>query len=148
MIFQGGVTAVNKNTFALFVVGFFLCVATAHAGSESLAREYVEKSGFAADIRANLEKVNSRGQNPQLTRLLAEIDFKKIEGLYAQALAREMDNEELSALLQSLSIPGLHSALKKQGRISLTMAEPIMKEVEAAANRVGGGNKQNKPAVR
>lgn len=134
------------NKLALCLVGFCLSVATAHAGSESIAREYVEKSGFVADIRANLEKVNSRGQNPQMDRLLAEIDFKKIEGLYAQALAREMSNEELSALLQSLSIPGLHSALKKQGRISLGMAEPIMKEVEAAANKVGLGNK--KPSQR
>jgi len=126
--------------FLVCLTALSLSVTAAHAGSESLAREYVAKSGFTADMRTNLEKVGA--SNPQLTRLTAEIDFKKIEGLYAQALAREMDNEELSALLKSLSIPGLHSALKKQGRISLGMAEIIMKEVEAAAAKAGISTKQ------
>lgn len=127
--------------FPICLLGLLMFVTNASAGSQTIAREYVEKSGFVADLRGNLEKAN-RGQSPQFEKLLKEIDFKKIEGLYVEALARDMNNEELTALVQSLSIPGLHAAIKKQGKIALGLADPILKEVEAAAKKVGIGKGQ------
>jgi len=127
----------------LNIMVFSLCSAAtvAVAGSERLAREYVEKSNFVESLKAGINQINPRGQNKNLNRLLEEINFKNIENLYSKALARELDDSELNALLQSLSIPGLHSALLKQGKVSAAISDDVFKEINAAGERLGMGSK-------
>lgn len=107
------------------------------AGNESLAREYVEKSGFVETMKSGINTFNQDGKNKNLSRLTAEIDFKAIEAIYIRGLAKDLTNDELSALIKSLEVPHLHEALLKQGRVSAAISEAIFKEIEAAGKRAG-----------
>jgi len=126
-----------RSVVSLILFAVLLQATAAFAGSEALAREYVEKSGFVATLKASLEKVNPNGSNKEFDALLTHINFDSIKKEYIKALARELNNEELSALIKSVEIPHLHDALLKQGRASLSITGFIYQEVEAAAKRAG-----------
>ena len=105
---------------------------TAFSADITTAKDYVAKIGLREEIRKFIGSKSKTLAPGKEQRIQDKINYAAIESAYAEALANRLSDEELFALLTSLSIPHLHDALKKQGLVVADCFKIIIKEIENA----------------
>lgn len=122
----------------VLIIGFMALSNTALGADYNLVREYVKKSGFRNDIEMGLKLIKVPESKVGIfKRFVDGINFNAIEDSYVQDLAQKLTNEEADALIKSLEIKGLNSALRKQGMAAAAVSELVAKEIERSGKAVG-----------